>query len=371
MEPVPVDYFSKQNSAYLVAKAQAGKDLADAEMPIGIRYFTELAEVEKAKRYEKQLALSEANMSDATRHFKAVEEEKMAASMMEQPDIMPAAIQKFTMEANAVRDAKKAEIQAMHDNPPPMTEGQAYFTNKMRAELERQRAEIQAMIDNPPPASVATEYFKVKEAERQVEIEAMMNEPAPPAIQYFTQKAAEEAQRNKEAMERSMANTDETSVATKHFEQVEKQKAAEIEAARNATRSKDPMAPLPIDYFTKLGNEETAAKASDRKALADSHMPEGVKFFTAQAEAEKAANAGVPQHEEAAFATKYFNNLAEEDAKRAGAEAEGDMMPAAIQKFTLEAREESMRKKAAIEELNRNPPAPAPGIVHFTPELQR
>lgn len=370
MEALPVDYFAKQSSAYLTAKAQVSKDLADSLMPIGVRYFTKLGEVEKAQKYEERRLLSEASMSHATKHFKKIDEEKMAASLSEETDMMPAAIQKFTMEANAIRDAKKAEIQAMYDNPPPMPEGQAYFTNKMRAELERQRSEIQAMIDNPPPASVANQHFKGKEAERQKEIEKLMKEPAPPAIAYFTKMAEEEAQRNKEAMARSMATNGETSAAVKHFEELEKKKALGIEAARDATRTKTPMESVPIDYFTKLGNEEMAAKAAAKKKFSESQMPQGVKFFTAKAEAEKAANAGVPEHEHAALATKYFNKKANEDAKKASAESQGDMMPAAIQKFTMQARMDSMRKKAILEEMNRNPPAPAPGIVHFTPGLQ-
>ena len=90
--------------------------------------------------------------------------------------------QHFTMMAREERAKKRASLQEMKENPPPMPDGIDYFTKKADAERERKAAELAELKTNPPPASVATEYFAKKESERQLEIEAMMNEPAPAAM---------------------------------------------------------------------------------------------------------------------------------------------------------------------------------------------
>ena len=66
------------------------------------------------------------------------------------------------------------------------------------------------------------------------------------------------------------------------------------------------------------------------------------------------------------MATLHFYEmaLAEETARANGREAE--LMPAAIQYFTLAAREENARKRAALEELRDNPPEMPAGMKHFT-----
>jgi len=94
------------------------------------------------------------------------------------------------------------------------------------------------MKENPPPASVATEYFHKKEEERKAELEAMQNEPAPAAIEYFTSKAAEEKSKRDLMLKEMNESPPEASVATQYFERQESIKAAEIEAARLATRQK-------------------------------------------------------------------------------------------------------------------------------------
>ena len=73
--------------------------------------------------------------------------------MLEEPEPMPAAIQKFTLAKCAVRDKKKAEIQEMHDNPPE-------FTKMMNDRLAEQKAEIEGLQANPPPASATGQHFE-------------------------------------------------------------------------------------------------------------------------------------------------------------------------------------------------------------------
>ena len=90
--------------------------------------------------------------------------------------------QRFTMMDREKKAEKRASLQEMKENPPPMPDGIDYFTKKADAERERKAAELAELKANPPPASVATEYFAKKESERQLEIEAMMNEPAPAAM---------------------------------------------------------------------------------------------------------------------------------------------------------------------------------------------
>ena len=371
MEPLPVDHFTKLGDAQMAAKAEESRQLSEAHMPIGTKYFTELAVVEKEKSLAEIRAVSESERSVATKYFMKLEAEKKASSQNgDDSEIMPAAIQKFTLEDRAIKEKKRAEIQAMRENPPAMPDGQAYFTNQMRAEKEKTRQELEELKNNPPPASVATEYFKIKESERQLEIDQMMNEPAPCAIEYFTNMANEENKKARAALEKANAEPYEPAVATKYFAELEEKKAAEIEAARVAVHSKAPMEPLPNDYFTKLGDEETAARAKASKDLAESQMPAAVRVFTKQAEeeCESARALGVEEHEDMPEATKYFLRKGKEE-EAAKSDAKAELMPAAIQKFTLEAREESQRKRAELESLRSNPAPIAPGITHFTPGI--
>ena len=95
------------------------------------------------------------------------------------------------------------------------------------------------------------------------------------------------------------------SVATRHFEQEAARKAQELEAARSKVRSpKKHVAPLPVDYFTKLGGAEAAARAEEKKARAAGQMPAGVKHFTDKKEAATAAEVS---EEHMTAAGKHFH----------------------------------------------------------------
>jgi len=227
-------------------------------MPIAVYKFTKLVEEEKACKAEEVRLLSKSSASVATKHFARKVEEESLKSVSVETENMPAAIQHFTLADRAEKERRRTMIEEMKENPLPMSAGQDYFTKRDRAEKERKAAEIAAMKENPPPASVATEYFNKIESQQKLEIEARAKELAPAAIEYFFRKAKEEQRRAKETLKRLEEKTPEASVATAHFAALEKKKAEDIEAARSQTRSKDPMNPLPVDYFTKMGQRETA-----------------------------------------------------------------------------------------------------------------
>ena len=270
--------------------------------------------------------------------------------------------QRFTMMAREERAKKRASLQEMKENPPPMPDGIDYFTKKANAERERKAAELAELKANPPPASVATEYFAKKESERKLEIEAKMNEPAPAAIEYFTNKAREEKSKRDLMLKEMNENPPEPSVATQYFARQESIKAAEIKAARSQVKSKTSVEPLPIDYFTKLGKKEMEEKALSKRRLAESQMPIATKKFT---QSDEIAKSNHVLREDAPVATKHFHRI-EAEAKAATVEGEVEIMPAAIQHFTVKAMDERMKKKAALEEMKLNPPQMAPGIAHFT-----
>ena len=112
-----------------------------------------MGDKDKVKAIAEHRRLSELHMSEATRHFHCLANEKEANSVADKINDMPTAIQHFILAHRVVVDKKSAEIRAMHNNPPEMAPGQAYFTKIMRAERERKAAEIKALKENPPPAS--------------------------------------------------------------------------------------------------------------------------------------------------------------------------------------------------------------------------
>ena len=76
------------------------------------------------------------------------------------------------------------------------------------------------------PASAAGQHFGKLESQRKLEIEALINEPAPAAIEYFTNKVNEEKRAQEEAMKRTGDGHIEASIATQLFK---KQKSARLQ----------------------------------------------------------------------------------------------------------------------------------------------
>eukprot|EP00584_Thalassiosira_punctigera_P004546 CAMPEP_0172540628 /NCGR_PEP_ID=MMETSP1067-20121228/11599_1 /TAXON_ID=265564 ORGANISM="Thalassiosira punctigera, Strain Tpunct2005C2" /NCGR_SAMPLE_ID=MMETSP1067 /ASSEMBLY_ACC=CAM_ASM_000444 /LENGTH=839 /DNA_ID=CAMNT_0013326523 /DNA_START=268 /DNA_END=2787 /DNA_ORIENTATION=+ len=372
-EPLPVDYFTKLNDAEKAEKAKEAWELASANMPKGVAYFTAKAEEDKARK-RAEFEQGHGGMSIATSYFNKLAAEKDAASLSGPAERMPVAIQKFSKEGFEKREKQKAEIKAMKESKPEMAPGQAYFTNQWLDQKEAQKAENEAMKENPPPSSVATAYFAVKESQRKLEIEKMTNQPAPPAIEYFTRKAEEEKRRVEEAAKKREVQGV-ACVATQHFEKQKSMKIQQSEAKKAEIKNKPRQEPLPVDYFTRLGEQRVAEKAKSSRALADSCMPDAVRHFTQLAEEEKAqklADFHAKPHESMSVATQYFNKrAAEEKAERERSmRADPESMPAAIQYFSLQAEEERRKKKEQLEVLKNNPHVLPPGVAHFTPDLQ-
>ena len=118
----------------------------------------------------------------------------------------------------------------MHDNPPQMAVGTAYFTKMMNNKLAEQKAEIESLQANSPPASAAGQHFEKLESQGKLEIEALMNEPAPAAIEYSTNKANEEKRAQEEAMKRTEDDPSNASVATQHFEKKKSVRLQQMES---------------------------------------------------------------------------------------------------------------------------------------------
>ena len=97
---------------------------------------------------------------------------------------------------------------------------------------------------------------------------------------------------------------------------------------------------------------EMAAKAQASKELSESQMPTAVWKFTKRAESERAlAKSQGVSTKDMSVATLYFYEKALEEARNATRGGEAELMPAAIQHFTLADRAEKERKKQALEEL--------------------
>eukprot|EP00571_Detonula_confervacea_P015618 CAMPEP_0172308384 /NCGR_PEP_ID=MMETSP1058-20130122/8990_1 /TAXON_ID=83371 /ORGANISM="Detonula confervacea, Strain CCMP 353" /LENGTH=888 /DNA_ID=CAMNT_0013020779 /DNA_START=41 /DNA_END=2707 /DNA_ORIENTATION=+ len=373
-EPLPIDHFTKMGEAETEANARAAWELAESNMPIGVAYFTAKAEEDRIVREAEQKKLSEQEMSAAARHFSELAAEKEAKAAEARAGVaenMPAAIQHFTVADRAEKDKKRQSIAEMTENPPAMAAGQEYFTTKDRAEKEKKRQEIQAMIENPLPASVATEHFNKVHSVRKLEIEAMANEPAPLAVEYFTQKANVEKSKRDLMLQELNENPPEPSAATKHFAEQESKKAEGMEAARSQIRQTSEVESLPIDYFTKQGEAEMEAKAKEARELSESHMPIGIAYFTKKAAEDKiVSEASLRQlsEQESSVATRHFAKIAaEKEAKATEAQAEeDDVMPAAIQHFTVADRAKKEKKRQSIAAMKENPPAMAAGQEYFT-----
>ena len=178
---------------------------------------------------------------------------------------------------------------------------------------------------------------RILESRWKVKIEAMTNEPAPAAIEYFTKRADEERNMQEKAMKRSNDGTAEVSVATRYFERQTSVRASEIEASRALVNDKTPDEVLPVDYFEKLGEAELAVKAKAQFDIASKEMPIGIRYFTSKGEEDKAralAKQRALSNETMSDTTRHFHRI-EDEKEAASLIEEPEPMPAAVQKFTL------------------------------------
>jgi len=371
VESLPVDYFTKEGDKRREEKANEAWELAEAQMPIAMKTFTVKGEEDKIRHAEEMRKLSESQASVATLYFNRLAAEKKAeeeaAAATGQSECMPAAIQHFSMAAWEEKEKKRQSIEQMKENRPQLPPGQEYFTSRYLAEKENQRQEIEDMKENPPPSSVATAYFNEKESQRKLEIEAMMNQPAPPAIEHFTRKAEEEKSKRNLVTDGEY----EPPLATRHFAEKEARKAEEMDAARSKIKTKEPVEPLPADYFTNEGDKYKEEKARQACELAESQMPIAMKYFTkGKGEADRLEREASHQKlcdSQASVATQYFARKATEEAETKSRQGAGqEVMPAAIQHFTMADRAEKAKRQAEIDAMKENPLPLAPGQAYFT-----
>ena len=153
--------------------------------------------------------------------------------------------------------------------------------------------------------------------------------------EYFTSKAREEKSKRDLMLKEMNENPPEASIATQYFARQESIKAAEIEAARSQVKNREPLEPLPIDYFTKEGEREMAERAESARQLAEAEMPIAVKKMTAKAAEDKIAR-DLERRElserNMSAATRHFKEIEDEKNAQAAANAKDstEIMPAAI-----------------------------------------
>ena len=106
-------------------------------LPIGIRKMSAKAREDRIKRKEELQKLSQERMSNATRYFKKLEDEKKKASVAngssnagrEERDT-PIAIQKFTLADREKKLKKQADLYELRDNPPPVSVAAKHFQKR-------------------------------------------------------------------------------------------------------------------------------------------------------------------------------------------------------------------------------------------------
>ena len=315
-------------------------------------------------------ALSAESMPVATKHFNDLAE-KRSASMSTSADgeLMPSAIAYFTLAQREATNARRAELAELRSNPPPMPAAQEFFTMKDR-ELKAQKAAImQDLIDNPPPKPIAQEYFTNLAEERRAKLLLEAQEPLPAAMEYFTNLEREEKARREEMMRGINDTAEQTSVATRHFNELAARKEEERKTRRVSTGSvTPPLEPVPIDYFVNLYKEEKDAKARASMESYEAVMPIATKHFNELARA-RSNGEWVPDLDGMPVPTTHFYRIDAEKRAAGRVDAEGrdvEMMPMAIQRFTQAAREEKLKMRSQSVEVE--PIAIA--HIHFTPSLR-
>merc|ERR1719356_2396634 len=287
---------------------------------------------------------------------------------------MPIAMQKFTMADRERKAAKRASIAEMKENPPPTSAAADYFTAKAREEKAARDAEIKAMKENPQPTTVAGAHFNEIEKVRKAEMQELIDNPPPmsEAHAYFTAKDKEEKKRMAEVEKAREDKPNPNIVATAHFDRIENEKKmAKMESIRKAREevlAAGPVESLAIDHFTK---ENEALAELERRMAVDKLDDAAVatKYFTlkgkedekARREAQEALSA-----QERSVAAAYFMRKAAEEKENPKSGGESEVMPIAIQKFTMADRERKAAKRASIAEMKENPPPTSAAADYFT-----
>ena len=363
---LPVDYFVTEGMKDAEARNRAMRELSESVRPIAITYFSKLGEEETIAHRNSMRELSDENMSIATRHFNDLaEKSRMSLTAAGDAEPMPLAIAHFTLAEREITLAKRAEMAELKANPPPMPPGQEYFTMMDRETKAKKAAEMRDLVDNPPPPSVAHEHFTSLAEERRAsllaEAEAGGQEAA---FAHFTAKANEEKALRQSVLE----ETPEISVATRHFNEVARLKREGKSSGSVSIISVEPPEPVPIDYFVSLYKEEREAKASESRLDVES-VPVAIAHFSELGRTKSQQGRMSLDIESMPLATAHFAKLeAEKDARRTTEPQATEMMPIAIQRFTMEAREEKLRMQALFNDAEEGASI---AHLHFTHGLSQ
>ena len=127
----------KQDEAQIAEDDNSFLDEAqNHRLPIGIRKMSAKAREDRIKRKEELQKLSQERMSNATRYFQKLEDEKKASvangssnAGREERDT-PIAIQKFTLADREKKLKKQADLYELRDNPPHVSVAAKHFQKR-------------------------------------------------------------------------------------------------------------------------------------------------------------------------------------------------------------------------------------------------
>ena len=178
-----------------------------------------------------QQELSTQERSAATSHFHKKQEQEEANKASAKADVMPLAIQKFTLAHREETEKRRAEIEALKSSGnAQMPAAQSYFTKKAQEEKAKQDAENERLKENPVLTAAGAHFAKIEE-QKKAELDELKEnpEPMPAGLAYFTNKAREESKQVHGGREKGTA--DET--ASKYLAklQIEEQRLAELQIA--------------------------------------------------------------------------------------------------------------------------------------------
>jgi len=178
-----------------------------------------------------QQELSTQERSAATSHFHKKQEQEEANKASAKADVMPLAIQKFTLAHREETEKRRAEIEALKSSGnAQMPAAQSYFTKKAQEEKATQDAENERLKENPVLTAAGAHFAKIEE-QKKAELEELKESPVitHAAGAHFAKIAQEESKQVHGGREKGTA--DET--ASKYLAklQIEEQRLAELQIA--------------------------------------------------------------------------------------------------------------------------------------------
>ena len=220
-----------------------------------------------------QQELSTQERSAATSHFHKKQEQEEANKASAKADVMPLAIQKFTLAHREETEKRRAEIEALKSSGnAQMPAAQSYFTKKAQEEkaTATQDAENERLKENPVLTAAGAHFAKIEE-QKKAELEELKESPVitHAAGAHFAKIAQEEKERKAEAAKQREGGEKPNLIATDYFARKEnEEKMARMESiriAREAAKQKS-VEPLPADYFAK---QNEARLEAEKQAVLD------------------------------------------------------------------------------------------------------